>query len=181
MTCNACKRDFNEARDDLYKDALTAICDSKSFEKLPTVLIEKIVEMVYPKTVMIIWERKTRCNSHMWYYRAPIENIMHSSSESEYSEESGEDNDYYENDGYLYYMCKDDLCIQCFLKGIERTMINSNTLPFLRIHINAFFNKKKPDCINPYKYIVPSLYHITYYRRKNLVKTAEGNYAITTI
>ena len=170
MTCKACKRDFNEARNNLYKDALTAISDSKSFEKLPTVLMEKIVEMAYPKTVTIIWERKTRCCCRGRRRCRSCRRV---------SRMHWDDNDYYENDGYLYYTCKADLCVQCFLEGIERVMINSDTLPFLRIHSNAFFNKI-PVCIDPYKYIVPYYYQITYYRRKKPVKTAEGNHAITT-
>lgn len=169
MTCKACKRDFNEAREYLYKDALTTIRNSKSFEKLPTVLMEKIVEMAYPKTVTIIWERKTRCCCRG---RRRCRSC-HRVSRIEYN------NDYYENNGYLYYTCKADLCVQCFTEGIERSMISCDTLPFLRIHSNIFFNRI-PVCINPYKYIVPSYYHITYYRRKKPVKTAEGNYAITT-
>ena len=179
MTCKACKRDFNEAREYLYKEALTTIRDSKSFKKLPTVLVEKIVETAYPKSVTITWERKTRCDCHVCTGWLPSESIIHSSSDSEYSEESGEDNDYCENDGYLYYTCRANLCVQCFLEGIERVMINSDSLPFMRIHSNAFFNWI-PVQIYPYKYIVPSHYSITYYRRKHPIKTSEGKFAITT-
>lgn len=179
MTCKVCKRDFNEARNNLYKDALNVIRNSKNFQKLPSVLIEKIVEMVYPKKVAVTWERKTRCHCHVCRRWPLSDSITHSSSDSEYSEESEEENDYCENDGYIYYICKIDLCVQCFLEGIERVMINSDTLPFLRIHSNAFFNKI-PVCIDPYKYIVPSCYHITYYRRKKPIKTAKGDYVITS-
>ena len=179
MTCKACKRDFDEAREDLYQDALRAIRDSKSFAKLPTVLTEKIVETAYPKAVTITWERKTRCGCHVCMGWPPTESIIQSSSDSEYAEESGEDNDYCDNDGYIYSTCKADLCVQCFLEGVERVMVNCDSLPFLRIHSNAFFNRI-PIQIDPYKYIVPSHYNITYYRRKNPVKTAEGIYAITT-
>ena len=179
MTCKVCKRDFNEARNNLYKDALTVIRNGKNFQKLPSVLMEKIVEIAYPKTVAITWERKTRCHCRVCMGWPPSDSISDLSSESEYSDESEEENDYCENDGYIYETSKADLCVQCFLEGIERVMINSDTLPFLRIHSNAFFNKI-PVCIDPYKYIVPSCYHITYYRRKKPIKTAKGDYVITS-
>jgi hypothetical protein len=178
MTCNVCKRQFNDAREDLYKDALSVIRDNKHFKKLPIVLVERIVKTAYPDSVTITWERKTRCHCNVCMNWPPSECIEYTSSDSEYSEESGEDNDYCENDGYLYYTCRAVICHKCFLEGIERVMRNNDSLPFLRFHSNAFFNRI-PVEIDPYKYIIPSRYNITFYRRKYPVKTEEGYYIIT--
>lgn len=178
MTCKVCKRNFSEAREDLYKSALSIIRDNEHFKKLPTVLVERIIKTAYPDSVTIIWGRKTRCRCNVCMGWPPSESIEHSSSDSEYSQESGEDNDYCENDGYIYSTCNAVICHICFHEGVERVMRNSGSLPFLRFHSNAFFNKI-PIEIDPYKYMIPSEYNITYYRRKHPVKTKNGKLAIT--
>lgn len=178
MPCKVCSRGFNEAREDLYKDALAVIRENDHFKKLPIVILERIVKTAYPDFVTISWERKTRCTCNVCTGWPPGESIEQSSSDTDNSYESGDDNDYCENDGYLYYTCRADICHKCFLEGIERVMRNSGSLPFLRFHSNAFFNRI-PITIDAYKYIIPRQYRITYYRRKYPVNE-DGKLFITS-
>ena len=183
MKCECCNKNNRDVRELLYKDALSSIRENGHFKKLPVVLVERIIDTAFIDKVTICWQVKDRCRCHqcLGYTWPPVVSTSDSDSDSnDYgSDYSDENNDYCENDGYIYRRGYAELCTRCFLEGINRVLRSTNSLPFLRFHSNAFFNKI-PVEIDPYKYIIPSEYNITYYRRKNPVKNQDGRLVITS-
>ena len=178
MTCDSCGEQCGEARDELYKDAIEEVKVACVRRRLPQELIAMVLKYAYHDAVMVTWQTKMRCRCRVCVGWVSEDTSSDTSGfEEDYS--SGEDADYCDNSGYLYGSQSAQVCTMCFLEGIERVMISSNTLPFLRMHANAFFNDA-PVSIDPYKYTVPDVYDVTYYRRKKPVVTASGRLAITS-
>jgi len=177
MTCDACGRPYRVARSALYKDAAVAIRDWCAPRKLPPELMDIVMAYAYPDKVTVLWQTKMRCRCRACVGGAYRDLDSGSSGFEEYS--SGEDSDYCSEGGYVYGCKSANVCTACFLEGVERVMTASNSLPFLRIHAAAFFNNT-PVNVDPYKYIVPKVYDVAYYRRKQPEVAADGRLAITT-
>lgn len=61
MNCESCNRSLHLARNELYSEGIAAIRENHRFRKLPTVLVDMIIDYAFSKTVDITWERKGRC------------------------------------------------------------------------------------------------------------------------
>jgi len=174
MNCGACNENCKESSYRLYNDAIVSIRESKRFIDLPQSVVDNVIKMIYPEKIMIIWQSKSRCRCNLCCIRPPDNDISDSDSNSDsdsggYSSIDDDEDDYCSNSGYIYNTHCSHLCCKCFLEGIEKIDNSYGTLPYLRFHANIFFNKI-PVSIDPYKYILPCEYNITFYRRKTPVK-----------
>ena len=145
MKCESCKQGCKDVREILYKEALASIRENSHFKKLPTVLVDRIIDTAFIDHVTIYWQIKHRCRcdyciGNQWPTGESITN-SDSDDNDDGSSYSDEENDYCENDYYVYRKGGAELCSRCFLEGIYRVMRSTNSLPFLRFHSNAFFNK----------------------------------------
>lgn len=184
MICDSCHLSPCDVRNELYSDSITSLREFLRLKKLSTVLTDMIFVYAFNETVDIIWERKCRCKCRVCMrYRYQRDRMMEgavtSTDDSEQEYYSDESQEYCDNSGYDYYNCRATICIKCFLKGIRHLDRAQATLPFLRYHSNVFFNQPHMD-IDPYKYVLPKHYNITYYRRKQPVRTADGKLHITS-
>ena len=141
--CENCNQDFTIINKNIYFFENYYIKKILNNYNISNDLIHIIQEFLYPESYTVFSDKKTR------------------------NKELNCDPDDY----FIYTINEYNLCIKCFIVGIDYCLTEKTVLPHLRNDINYFLDNDEniiKKYYKKYKYDLPTFYYCKYYRDKNI-------------